>query len=147
MLPLNSTKKSSKKTSKSKTINVISVSTIPSTNVSWWVSPHPWKLINFIKKLWSEDEKQKAYEDLNKGIIASYICDDNSSIIQIKWDLLLLHYDKKFVNILTPLGTIEFIPFPNVNNKKDDISKYLNKKQLTKYLTSNNISLSLCVKI
>ena len=89
---------------------------------------------------------------MNKGIIASYICDDNSSIIQIKWDLLLTtfsdpFYDKKFVNILTPLGTIEFIPFRNVNNKKDDISKYLNKKQLTKYLTSNNISLSLCVKI
>ena len=89
---------------------------------------------------------------MNKGIYASYICDDNSSIIQIKWDLLLTtfsdpFYDKKFVNILTPLGTIELIPFPNVNNKKDDISKYPNKKQLTKYLTSNNISLSLCVKI
>ena len=145
LLLLNS--ETSKKTSQRKTINVITASQI-SHKFLQQMSVDEFlltlkKLINVIKIVWSEDEKQKAYDDLNKGIIASYICDDNSPIIQIKWDLLLTtfsepFYNNKFVNILTPLSTIDLIPFPNVYNKKEDnISKYLNKKQLTKYLTSN----------
>ena len=99
------------------------------------------KLIKVIKKIWTTEEKANAHKDLYKGVIAVYISDDNSPIFQLKWDLILSvfsdsYYDSKFVNTITLLNKDDLIPFPNVDNGIDKISKYLNKNVLTEFLLS-----------
>lgn len=76
----NSKRKNNKSLLRKKVINFFK-------NVGLWVFPHPWKNDWCYKKCLV---RKKAYKD-------SYICDDNSPIIQIKWELLLTTFLSPFM--------------------------------------------------